>query len=234
MLAGHYATALVADQHTSKKTLFFLLVASMLPDLLWHVFTLIGFEETTPTNILEMTLKNLSPDMRYDHDLIPTFGWMILLFGIGRLGFKSHKVGLIAAFLFLLHNLADYGGGYPHHVFGPDTPSVGYAAYKTVPLLAVAYEAVFTTILLFIFFRTERRRGILRKPGNMAAIIGLFVFNIVFMLSAATMSWGERLGLPEINSVFLATIPNLMVVYWGMLFFLFYFVRKTTPASSVA
>ncbi|MBI1391954.1 MAG: hypothetical protein GC152_04355 [Alphaproteobacteria bacterium] len=232
MLAGHYATALVANQHTDKKTLFFFLVASMLPDLLWHIFTLVGLEQTTPRNILEMTLQNLSPDMRYDHDLLPTIVWIVFLYGVGRLGFKSDKIGLIAAFLFLAHNLADYAGGYPHNIFGPDSPSVGFAAYKTVPLLAVAYEAVFTAILLFFFFRTERRRGVARKPGNMAAIIGIFVFNIVFMASAAETSWRERLGLPEIESVLLSTIPNLMLIYWGMLLYLYYFVQRVDASSA--
>lgn len=233
MLAGHYATALVADQYSSRNTLFFFLFASALPDLLWHVFALVGLEPTGPVNVLDMTLQNLDVDMMFSHDLLPTLGWMALLYGFGTLAFKSHKIGLIAALLLLGHNLADYAAGYPHHVFGPETPAVGFAAYKSVPLLAVAYEAVFTAIFLFIFFRTEHRRGIHRQPGNRAAIIGLFVFTVAFLTTCANTSLREYLGLPEINSILLLTIPNLMFVYWAMLFYLFYFVRRTAPVSAV-
>lgn len=234
MLAGHYATALVADQHTPRKALFFFLVASQLPDLLWLVFALAGLEPTRPENVLDVSLQNLTVNMTYSHDLLPMVGWVAILYAIGLFAFKSHKVGIIAGLLFLVHDLTDYAAGYPHHIFGPETASVGFAAYKTVPLVAVAFEAVFTVICLALFFRTERSRGIHRTRGNAAAIVGLFVFNLVFMVTIATTSFRERLGLPEIDSPLLGSVPSLMVTYWAMLFYLFYFVRKTTPSPTGA
>ena len=128
MLAGHYATALVADQHTNKNTLLYFLVASAVPDLLWHAFALVGLEPTGPVNIRDMTLQNLDVDMTYSHDLIPTLIWAPIFYGIGFWIFKSHKIALLGALLLVGHTVTDYVAGYPHHVFGTETHAIGYAA----------------------------------------------------------------------------------------------------------
>ena len=46
MLAGHYATALVAYQKYPKGTLLYFLIASQLQDLLWFTFHYLGLERT--------------------------------------------------------------------------------------------------------------------------------------------------------------------------------------------
>ena len=60
----------------------------------------------------------------------------------------------------------------------------------------------------------------------MAAIIGLFAGTVILLTFGASTPYGERFGLPQIDSALLGTIPNLMIIYWAMLFYLFYFVPR--------
>ena len=59
MIAGHYATALVAHQKFPKGPLLFFLVVSQFQDLVWFVFHYLGLEPTTPQ-------RRLRCDNRHD------------------------------------------------------------------------------------------------------------------------------------------------------------------------
>lgn len=65
MLAGHYATALVAHQKFPKGTLLFFLIASQLQDLLWFILHYLGLERTEPSDVFDTTLSNMTVDMLY-------------------------------------------------------------------------------------------------------------------------------------------------------------------------
>ncbi len=237
MLAGHYASALVAQRRapTSRfpaHLLAWYLAVSQLPDLLWLTFHTIGLEPTRPTDLLDVTLQKLSVEMMFSHDLVPIAGWAVL-FGItGAVLFKNRRVGLATVALVWLHALTDYAGGYPHNVLGPDTPLVGTGLYLTQPFLGIALEAVYVVFFVGWFLRDERRRGAVRSPGNRRAIIGLFVFNIVFLASIAVTSMREWFGLPQFALPFQTTIPSLFVTYALMGVFLWVVVRRgPTPEA---
>jgi hypothetical protein len=216
MLAGHYATALVAQQRTTTRRfsgalLGWYLVVSQLPDLLWLAFHYLGLEPTRPGDLFDVTLQTLSVDMVFSHDLVPIMGWAILFGVIGAIVFKDRRVGLASVVLIGLHALTDYLGGYPHHVLGPETATVGTGLYLTAPFVAIALEAVYTVGFVGWFLVEERRRGDVRSTGNRRALVGLFVFNIVFLASIAATSMREWFGLPEIALPFETTIPTLAV-----------------------
>ena len=76
MLAGHFATALVAHQRAPARRfhtalLGWYLVVSQLPDLLWLAFHHLGLEPTRPVDLFDVTLQSLSVDMIFSHDLLP-------------------------------------------------------------------------------------------------------------------------------------------------------------------
>ncbi|MEL6110891.1 MAG: hypothetical protein AAFU85_33205 [Planctomycetota bacterium] len=202
MLAGHYATALVANQkfgslegsRVNSKVLFYFLVASQFPDLLWVVFHFMGLEPTTPDSLLDMTLKTLTVDMSFSHDLIPALFWTVVVYAAGRLLF-SKAIGLAGGCLVVIHTAADYAAGYPHHLCGANTPSIGFAAYHSVPMIAVAWEAAFTVVALFLFFEGERKSGIRRTGWNAFTIVGLFVSNVLFMAFLAYSSLRQQFNL---------------------------------------
>ena len=83
MLAGHYATALVAKQKAPKGALFYYLIASQLPDLLWLLFHYLGLEPTGPDDVFDVSLDRLVVDMIYSHDVLPILVWTGLAAGVG-------------------------------------------------------------------------------------------------------------------------------------------------------
>ena len=115
MLAGHYATALIAHRKFPKGTLLFFLVVSQLQDLLWLVFHYLGLEPTTPADALDATVTNMAVEMAYSHDVVPQLIWAALVFLVGRVFFKSTTIGLVALALFAGHFVLDFFSGYPHH-----------------------------------------------------------------------------------------------------------------------
>ncbi len=233
MLAGHYATALVAHNHTTARRfpaylLAWYLAVSQLPDLLWLAFHTLGLEPTRPTDLLDVTLQDLSVDMMFSHDLLPILGWAVIVGIVGAVLFRDRRVGLATVALVGLHALTDYLGGYPHHVFGQETPVIGTGLYLTLPFLAIALEALYIVFFMRWFFLDERRRGVVRSPGSSWAIIGLFVFNIAFLASIAVTSMREWFGLPEFALPFETTIPSLFVTYAMMGVFLWVVVGRGT------
>lgn len=228
MLAGHYTTALVAYQKFPKGTLLYFLIASQLQDLLWFIFHYLGLERTGPSDVFNATLSNMTVDMLYSHDLIPQMIWVFLIFLIGKILFKSTKIGLVGAALVVGHFVLDFFSGHPHHIFGVETQKVGFGLYASNVFLAIGIEVVATVAILGYFFQQEAKNGIQRTFKNKAAIIGLFVFGIAFMLTIATTSFREWFNIPELNLGFNSNVPTLLFTYLGMIFYLNYFVSKFT------
>ena len=228
MLAGHYATALVAYQKYPKGTLLYFLIASQLQDLLWFLFHYLGLERTAPSDVFNTTLSNMAVNMLYSHDLIPLIAWLILIFLIGKVLFKETKIGLIGAALVLGHFVLDFFSGHPHHIFGLDSSSLGLGNYATNVFQAIAIEAVASAGLLWYFFNQENKNGVQRSSKNKVSIIGLFVFGIAFMLTIATTSFRELFNIPVFDLGFNTSVPTLILTYAGMILYLNYFVPKFT------
>lgn len=228
MLAGHYTTALVAHQKFPKGTLLYFILASQLQDLMWFTFHYLGLEPTGPSDVLDTTLNNLSVDMLFSHDLLPQVFWVMVIFLMGKVLFKSNKIGLVGAALVVGHFILDIFSGHPHHIFGEETQDIAFGLYASNVYLAIAIEAVFIVAVLWYFFQQEAKNGVQRSSKNKASIIGLFVFGIVFMLSIATTSFREWFNIPDFNFGFNSNVPTLVLTYIGMILYLNHFVPKFT------
>jgi len=228
MLAGHYTTALIANQKYPKGTLLFFLIASQLQDLLWFTFHYLGLERTEPNDVFDTTISNMAVDMLYSHDLIPLILWLIIIFIIGKVLFKNTQIGLVGSALVLGHFVLDFFSGHPHHIFGAETQAVGLGNYATNVYQALGIEVVFVIVALWYFFNQEAKSGIQRTTKNKAAIIGLFVYGVVFMLSVAAVSFRELFGIPEFDLGFNSSVPTLIFTYVGMILYLNHFVPKYT------
>ncbi|MFT5652030.1 MAG: hypothetical protein ACI9TZ_003527 [Yoonia sp.] len=226
MIAGHYATALIAHRQFPKGTLLFFLLASQFPDLLWFVFHYLGLENTTPADVFDATISNMTVAMTYSHDLLPLIVWAIVIFLIGKLAFKSTTIGLVALALFVSHAVLDFFSGHGHNVFGTDTQAVGLGLYATNAYLAILIEAVFIVAALTYYFRAEAKQGVVRSKKHRWAIIGVFVYGIVFMLSIASVSFRDLFGLPLLNFGFNTTVPTIILTYIAMTAVLYWAVPK--------
>lgn len=235
MLAGHYATALVAKQKAPAGTLLYYLIASQLPDLLWLVFHYLGLEPTTPNDVFDTTLESLAVDMVYSHDVIPILIWAAVTAGFGYLLFGQRRVAAFGAALVLIHAVTDYLGGFPHHVLGPDTPAVGTGMYYTAPYLAVALEGLYCVVFLAWFFYNDKQAGVQRSFGRRATIVGVFVFGIVFMATVARTSYRELFDIPPMDVPFNTLIPSMILTYVPMIVVIMIAMREpTTPARQSA
>lgn len=226
MLAGHFTTALIANQKFPKASLLYFLIISQLQDFLWFVFHYLGLEPTNPSDAFDASLINMSVDMIYSHDLLPLLVWLILGFTLGKLLFKSTQIGLVSMALVLIHFVLDFFSGHIHHVFGAETMELGFGLYASNPYLAVAIEALFSIVALWYYFKEEAKMGNRRLQSNKIAIISVFAYGIVFMLLIATHSFRELFDLPVFDLGFNTNIPTLIFTYGAMLYCLYYFVSK--------
>ena len=230
MLAGHFTTALIANQKFPKASLLYFLIISQLQDFLWFVFHYLGLEPTNPSDAFDASLINMSVDMVYSHDLLPLFVWLIIGFTLGKLLFKSTQIGLVSMALVLIHFVLDFFSGHIHHVFGAETMELGFGLYASNPYLAVAIEALFSIVALWYYFKEEAKMGNRRLQSNKIAIISVFAYGIVFMLLIATHSFRELFDLPVFDLGFNTNIPTLIFTYGAMLYCLHYFVSKYKTA----
>lgn len=219
MLSGHFAPALLAHKKAFPKgTILYFLIASVLQDLLWLVFHYFGLEPTVPADALDVTLQGITANMLYSHDLLPQLVWLFLVFLAGKVLSKSNKIGLIGAAITLSHLLLDLIAGYPHHLFGEHTHDIGLGLYLTKVYLAIGIEALFIAIILWFFFKNERKAGITRSRKNSFSIIGIFAGGVVFILFIASVSMRTWFGIPEFELPVNTTIPTLIFTYAGMIY----------------
>ena len=232
MLAGHFSTALIAHQRFRSGTLLFFLIASQLQDLLWFAFHYLGLETTEPNDAFDATLKDMTVNMLFSHDLLPQFIWVGVTFLVGRFLFRDNKIALAGAALVIGHFILDFFSGHPHHVFGEESAHAGLGLYKTNVYLAIAIEAMFTVVALWIYFQNETRTRNPVGARQKASIIGLFVFGLTFMLTIATTSFREWLNIPELDLGFNTNVPTLILTYLGMILYLNYIIPQHQSSST--
>ena len=67
--------------------------------------------------------------MLFSHDLLPQVFWVLVIFLIGKVQFKSNKIGLVGAALVAGHFILDLFSGHPHHIFGEETHNIAFGLY---------------------------------------------------------------------------------------------------------
>lgn len=232
MLAGHFATALVAKQHLPKAPIAYFLVASQLPDMLWGAFHFAGIEHTEPGNPMLASLDTMAVDMTFSHDALPMLGWILLTLVVGRLALGTWRVGFAGAALVLVHTLTDNIAGHPHNVFGPESLSVGTGMYQTAPYAAVGLEFLFTLAVMAWVIRTDRRRGVQRSKGALVAWAAVFGGGLAFMASSADLSMVEVTGLAPLPILDGAMMPMLVLTYGAMIAALIWADRRPIGTSA--
>jgi len=133
---------------------------------------------------------------------------------------------LVSVAILLSHFVLDFFSGHMHHVFGQESMEVGLGLYASMPYVAILVEAVFIFMTLWYFFRVEKQKRIQRTGKNKAAIIGVFVYGVGFMLLIATHSFRQIFNLPEFNLGINTNMPTLIFTYLAMIYCLNNFITK--------
>lgn len=213
MLAGHFATAIVAKQRVPVAHVGYYLAVSQLPDLLWLVFAALGLEPTSPDNPMNVSLDTLQVDMTYSHDLLPTLGWFVLTILVGRALFGSWRPGWAGGILLIVHTLTDNLAGHPHNVFGPDSHAVGTGMYQSAPYFAVLLEAVFIVGFLAWILRNDAKAGVRRSRATYRVWAAVFGGGVAFMASSADLTMAELTGVEPLSALSGGTLPMLATIY---------------------
>lgn len=195
MLAGHYATALIARQKAPGAPIWLLLLAAISLDALWLVFAFAGLEVPFPNNWLEASFLNLRVNMDYSHDLVPAIGWafamLLIAWGIAM----NFSIALWCAGLVVFHFLCDMLVGFKHHVMGLDSPAIGLGLYNSYPSVAILIEVALCIVCVAWFVRARRLSGV---PIRRSCVIGLyllFVGGAILWLPMADRSISQWLGI---------------------------------------
>lgn len=214
MIAGHYATALVAKQRIPEASIGLLLVASQLPDLAWFALTQLGLEPSHSHGP-----EPVAVEMMLTHDLVPLLPWIALAAVGGRALVGSWAGGVTAAILVVLHELCDLLVGYPHNILGPDTLELGLGLYYSAPTLGIVVEGIFAAALIAGVARGDARAGLRRSRSTWGARGLVFGGGIGTMLFTASgfADLDPQAGLPsEQGLVFGALYAfQIAVLTWG-------------------
>ena len=160
MVAGHYATSLLAYERHREGPLWLFLFAGIFLDILMVSLVLAGVEVMAPAHGAPgPAFATMDIDMTYSHDLLPVAGWAVVIAGFAFAITLSRGVALWAGALVLLHEVADLLSGFPHYVFGPDTPEIGLGLYFSAPLGALAIELVVALACVWWFSKQTRLSG---------------------------------------------------------------------------
>ena len=157
MFIGHVAVALGAKKASPKTSLGTLLLAAQLPDLLWSVFLILGWERVrivrgiTAVSPLDFTSYPLS------HSLLADFGWALLLAGL-YLTFKKDRRGALVVWACVMsHWLLDFISHRPDLPLYPGSHLVGLGLWDSVSVTLLVEGGLFVAGVM-IYSRTTHPR----------------------------------------------------------------------------
>jgi hypothetical protein len=198
---GHLAVGLALKGVEPRINAGFLLFAALAADFLLGVFALAGWESyQVPAGFAQ--LHYLTFTFPWSHGLAATAIWASLA---GLLGWGHGRAGVAAALAVLSHFVLDglvHVAGLP--LLGPDSPKVGLALWKHLPL-ELALEAAMLAAAATWYVRRTGRWG-------MAVFLGIV---------AAVMIPGQLLGTaaPERTALlfsWLAMPPLIAAIAWRL------------------
>jgi len=173
MLAGHYGIGLVLKARYPRVALIPLLVACVLPDLLWLAFHAIGWERLTAAPPSFWRPTTFGP-MPFSHDFSMAILYAGIVGGMGLLTVSQEwgvALGLAIASHVLLDALvhaADIS------VAGPWLRAqVGLDLWRRAPLAAWMLEAAIVAAGAICFFRRSEPRA-RRRAGLVGGALGVF------------------------------------------------------------
>lgn len=218
MFIGHFALALAAKKAAPKTSLGTFILAAQLPDLLWPIFLLIGFEHArispgaTAVTPLDFT------DYPLSHSLLADIGWGLLLAGFYLLSKRNLRGGILLGLLVISHWVLDAISHRPDMPVWPGSQIlVGLGLWNST-LATAAIELGMLGAALGIYSSVTRPRDRIGSAGL-----------ISFVAFLAFVYLGNLFGPPPptIKAVAIAGLGMWLLVAWG-----YWIDRHRAPAST--
>jgi hypothetical protein len=180
MFLGHYAAALLAKRAVSVASLGALVAAAQLPDLVWPVFLLLGWErvEIAPGDTAFTPLSFVH--YPWSHSLLLVVVWALAAALAARLRSRPLTVGAVAGALVVSHWVLDVVTHRPDLPLYPGGPIVGLGLWGSVPGTLLLELPMFLGAA-WLSLRTvlrPQRVGRLAVGAFLATLLLLYVGNV--------------------------------------------------------
>jgi hypothetical protein len=195
---GHYAVALGAKRLAPRSSLGVLIAAAQLPDLLWPLFLLAGWEQVRiePGNTAFTPLAFTSYPI--SHSLLYVVGWGAVLGLIVHMFTRRLRDAVLAAALVVSHWLLDFVTHRPDLPLYPGGPLVGLGLWNHVAA-TIVIESILLVVGLGMYLRQTRERGAIGRYG-LWSLLALLVLIYAAGLGGSppgdvvTLAWFAMIG----------------------------------------
>jgi membrane-bound metal-dependent hydrolase YbcI (DUF457 family) len=181
MFLGHYAAALLAKRAVPVASLGALVAAAQLPDLVWPVFLLLGWErvEITPGDTAFTPLAFVH--YPWSHSLLLVVAWALAAALAVRLRSRPPAIGALACALVVSHWVLDVVTHRPDLPLYPGGPVVGFGLWRSVPGTLLVELAMFL-MAAWLSLRTvlrPQRVGRLAVGAFLSTLLLIYIGNVV-------------------------------------------------------
>jgi hypothetical protein len=218
MFVGHYAVGLAAKRFAPQTSLGTLLAGSLLLDLLWPIFVLIGLEHVSIVDNPNPFLRLQFDSYPISHGLVAVIGWATLFASI-YFGIARYLAGALTIWIAVVsHWLLDYV------VHRPDLPLyVGSSRLLGLGVwnkrwVTIAVEVALLAVGVGAYLLDTRARD---KVGR----LGLYAFVIVILALYGAVIFGP--APPTVNKLAIGALASLLFVP-----FAWWFDRHREPRDS--
>ncbi len=217
MLVGHVAAGFIGKRIEPRLSLGTLVLATVLPDLLWGAFLLAGIEHVEFQSGRGAANYIVASDISWSHGLVTGALWAALLAGAYYLLRRYPRGAFVLVAAGLSHWLLDFISHPPDTAIVPGTSArFGLGLWGSVPA-TLALEGGLWLIALIVYLRSTRAR-------NLAAH---FVFWIVAAI--LTLAWYNNIaGPPPPNP---KTAPIASLIFFSLVVVWAYGMNQLRPAS---
>ena len=181
MFIGHYAVALASKRAAPRTSLGAAFAACQLPDLLWPVFLILGWEHVELTPGSNPFLNLTFTDYPWSHSLLLDLVWAVLAGGLYFAVSRNRPGALVIALLVLSHWVLDWVTHRPDLPLYPGGPKVGLELWGSVVGTVVVEGGLFVAGV-WLYFSSTRARDAVGRFGLgilLALVVVLYVSTLM-------------------------------------------------------
>jgi hypothetical protein len=180
MFLGHHAVALAAKRLAPRTSLGTLIAAANLPDLLWPIFLLLGWERVAidpgHTAITPLDFQSYP----YSHSLAAVLFWAVLFGGVYWLWRRDRRGALVAGLLVVSHWGLDFVVHRPDLPLVPGGRRFGLGLWNSISG-TLAVEGALFVWGVWLYARTWRARDRIGAAAFWSLIVllsGIYLLNV--------------------------------------------------------
>lgn len=192
MFIGHYAVALASKRAAPRTSLGATFAACQLPDLLWPIFLLLGWERVEVTPAGNPFLNLTFTDYPWSHSLLADLVWAAVAGGIYLAISRNRRGAVVVGLVVLSHWVLDWVTHRPDPPLYPGGALVGLGLWRSVVGTVVVEGGLFVVGLRLYFSSTRARDAVGRY--SLGALLALVVILYVSTLMGPPPPSSQAIG----------------------------------------